>query len=125
VRSEFVDCGAFRIEIYVSIPDTETFASHKGSPFSPRRDSTETIWIREKSEPIRATLEIAAGPIRRFAAVSQERKQFLLDQGTNSDLIEPGLVLDVSDSLACQYKEESRAIASLAAQCGLNEGDLD
>jgi hypothetical protein len=86
--------------------------------------STETICIREKPGPTRVTLKIPTGPIRGFA-LTEERKRFLLDQGMHLGLIERGCVLDVSDSFASQYKEEREAIASLAAQCGLNQGELD
>lgn len=95
-----------------------------GPPVIVLLPSTETICIREKPDPIRATLKIPTGPIRALA-LTPERKQFLLKQGMHPDLIERGLVLDVNESFARQYKEERKAVASLAAHCGLNQSDLD
>ena len=82
------------------------------------------ICVRTKDGPAQVTCRRPLGTMRGFS-LTERRRQFLVEQGMNPELIERGYVSDVSDTLACKLDKEGEAVTSLAEQCGLTPDDLD
>jgi hypothetical protein len=86
--------------------------------------SSEPVCIRKGEGPIQISCKLPLGAMRGFP-LTEERKQFLVKQGMNPELIEKGCVFDVSDALASNFDKEGDAFISLAERCGLTLDDLN
>jgi hypothetical protein len=86
--------------------------------------SSEPVCIRKGDGPIQVSLKVPLGTMRGIP-LTEKRKQFLVEQGMNPELIEKGYVFDVSDALASNFDKEREAFTSLAEQCGLTLDDIN
>ena len=96
-----------------------------GSPGILIVPSCEPVCVRKKDGgPIKLMCKVPLGTMRGFS-LTEKRKQFLVEQGMNPELIERGYVFDVSDTLASKIDKEREQLISLAERCGLTSDDLD
>ena len=86
--------------------------------------SSEPVCIRKGDGPIQVSCKVPLGTMRGFP-LTEKRKQFLVKQGMNPELIEKGYVFDASDALASNFEKEGEAFISLAERCGLSQDDLN
>lgn len=83
----------------------------------------EPIRIRKGEGPIQVSAKIPMGSLRAIQ-LTEGRKEFLIKKGMDPELIEKGLVFDVSDSLAREFDRQREALETLAAKFGLSGKDL-
>ncbi len=95
----------------------------KGPPVIVFVPSSEPVRIRKGRGPIPLVCKVPVGAMRGIR-LTPERKQFLLRQGMDPELIKKGWVWDVSDALASQFEKERKATEALAVKCGLTPNDF-
>lgn len=95
----------------------------KGPPILVLVPSSEPVRVRKGHGPIQLVSKVPVGAMRGIQ-LTPERKRFLLKQGVDPELIEKGLVWDVSETLAAQFEKEREATEALAVKCGLMRNDI-
>jgi hypothetical protein len=95
----------------------------KGPPVIVYVPSSGPVRIRKGRGPIPLVCKVPVGAMRGIR-LTPERKQFLLRQGMDPQLIKKGWVWDVSETLASQFEKEREATEALAVKCGLARNDL-
>jgi hypothetical protein len=95
-----------------------------GPPVIVMVPSNKPICIRMGAGPIPLCCKVPLGTMRGLP-LTEERKQFLVRQELNPELIESGLVFDVSEALAAEFDKQNETYISLAERCGLTQDDLN
>lgn len=96
----------------------------KGPPVIVLVPSSEAVCIRRGEGPIGLITKVPIGAMR-VIPLTEERKQFLLREDMDPDLIKNGRVFDVSEALATEFEKELEAAEALAAKCGLSKEDIN
>jgi len=95
----------------------------KGAPVMVLVPPTPILVREDQGRPITLICKIPVGAMRVFP-LTEERKKFLIGKGMNPELIEKGLVFEVSEALASKFNKEREATDALAAKLGFSGEDL-
>lgn len=84
---------------------------------------TPILIRKDQTRPIQVILKVPIGSMRVFP-LTDNKKQFLIGKGMNPELIEKGLVFEVSQTMASKFNREREATDALAAKFGLSREEL-